>query len=206
MRRYRSNGTPIGFQKPYVVLPGNPPQVWEVDGCKDWDEVKEAVAAEKNSGRFGRSSEKLIIVMPRANMVGAYMSRASLRFANMNEAKLNVSRLEGADLYAASLISARMENSLLNGANLEKANMSGANLRESDLTAANLSFAIASYVDFSGADIRGANLTGARINGAEWHGTLVSNGTRIDLGELYQRGWRVVNSKLERIVLPRPHL
>ena len=72
----------------------------------------------------------------KANLSGADLSEANLRWANLSEADLREADLRWADLSGANL----------RGANLRWANLRGANLREADL---------------SGADLRWANLSEA---------------------------------------------
>ncbi len=86
-----------------------------------------------------------------ANLSGANLYRANLRWANLYRANLEEANLRWADL---------------EGANLEEANLSGADLRWANLRGANLYRANLSRADLSRADLRGANLSGANLEGA----------------------------------------
>jgi len=202
MRRYRRNGTPIGFQKPYVVLPGNPPQVWEVDGCKEWEEVPGVVALEAMAGKFGSDFDpsKAVTVMPGADLARSNLARSNLTRSN---------------LIRSNLIRANLSGANLRGAVFSFADLTRANLTRADLTSADLSYAYLSYADLSFADLRGADLSyanlsfadlrGADLRGADLNGAALGNAYRKPSDDLIP-GWRVVNSKIERILLPRPHI
>jgi uncharacterized protein YjbI with pentapeptide repeats len=86
----------------------------------------------------------------RANLTGAYLANADLRYANLRYATLR-----GADLTDANLRGAN-----LTGADLTDANMIGANLRYANMTSANL----------TNAYLRGANLTNAYMTGVNLRG------------------------------------
>ena len=70
--------------------------------------------------------------------------------------------LSGADLQGADLRWANLQGADLQGADLRRADLSGANLQGADLRRADLSGA-----DLSGADLQGADLQGADLSGAE---------------------------------------
>lgn len=144
MRRYRRNGNPIGDHKVYVVMPGSSPVVWEIKGCKHWEEVPETVALEAMAGTFGPDfdADKSFIIMPGAN-------------------------LSGERLYSVDLSGADLSGADLSGANLRLANLMGVNLRDSNLIYANLVVAQLESADLRGADFFGTQLWGADLKGAK---------------------------------------
>ena len=109
----------------------------------------------------------------RANLSGAYLIEADLRWANLMEAILREADLMEANLIRANLREANLREAFLYKANLYKANLSGAILREADLRGADLSVANLSGADLIGADLRGANLRGADLGGAKLDWPLV---------------------------------
>ena len=82
----------------------------------------------------------------RADLRGAYLSKAYLRGADLSKADLR-----GADLRGADLSKAYLRGADLSGADLSGAYLSGADLRGADLRGADLSGAYLSGADLSGA-------------------------------------------------------
>ena len=74
--------------------------------------------------------------------------------------------LSGANLRYADLRYADLSGASLSDANLRYADLSGANLRGADLSYADLSGANLRYADLSGADLCGADMRGADLSGA----------------------------------------
>jgi len=64
----------------------------------------------------------------RANLYGAYLSRANLSRANLSDANLSGAYLSRANLYGANLSDANLYGAYLSRANLSRANLSDANL------------------------------------------------------------------------------
>jgi len=87
----------------------------------------------------------------RADLSGANLSEADLRWADLSWANLR-----GADLRWANLSGANLRGADLSWANLSEANLRGANLREADLSWANLRGANLREADLSWANLRGA--------------------------------------------------
>jgi len=147
MRRYLRNGNPIGDHKVYVVMPGSVPVVWEIKGCRHWEEVPATIELEAMSGTFGPEfdPDKAVIIMPGANLRVANLSGANLRCANISGAKLSFADLIGADLSDADLSGAYLGDANLSGAYLIGANLSGADLIGADLSDADLREADLSY-------------------------------------------------------------
>ena len=83
--------------------------------------------------------------------------RADLRGANLCGADLKYANLRGADLSEADL-----RDTNLRGADLSKANLSDADLRHADLSDADLRGADLSDVDLRSANLRGADLSEAK--------------------------------------------
>jgi Pentapeptide repeats (8 copies) len=74
----------------------------------------------------------------RANLKGAYLVDADLKYANLKGAYLVDADLRYANLRGAYLVGANLEYAYLVGANLEYANLGGANLEYANLRGANL--------------------------------------------------------------------
>ena len=105
-----------------------------------------------------------------ANLSGASLQEAKLRFAHLDGADLQNAVLDDADLYfaqlrAANLSGARLRAANLSGAQLQAANLSGARLAGADLIAAQL----------QGADLNGAGLQGANLQRSELKLALLSD-------------------------------
>jgi len=71
-----------------------------------------------------------------ANLSGAYLREADLRWANLREANLRGASLYGANLSEADLSGANLRRANLRDTNLSGANLSEAYLREADLSGA----------------------------------------------------------------------
>ena len=166
MSRYRRNGTPTGDRRVYVVMPGwgkVPPKVWEVSGCKEWEEVEPVIAVEAMTGTFGPDFDlsRAVAIMPGANLYGAILRDANLEGADLRDANLEGARLYSVDLRGACLYRTNLEGASLSYANLRGAALESANLRGAALESANLEGA-----DLRGADLRDADLEGAKLEGA----------------------------------------
>ena len=101
----------------------------------------------------------------RADLRGADLEDADLRYADLRGADLR-----GADLRYADLRGADLEDADLRGANLRGADLRGADLRGAYLIGADLRGADLRGADLRGADLRGANLEGAYLIGANLRG------------------------------------
>jgi hypothetical protein len=113
----------------------------------------------------------------RADLSGANLSGADLRYADLSGANLSGADLRDADLSGADLRYADLSGANLSGADLRDANLkdadlkdaslSGADLRAADLRRADLSGASLSGASLRDADLRGASLSGASLSGAD---------------------------------------
>ncbi|EAE6961494.1 pentapeptide repeat-containing protein [Listeria monocytogenes] len=92
-----------------------------------------------------------------------YGERADLRGADLSGANLRFADLRGADLSGANLRFADLRGADLSGANLRFADLRGA-----DLNNANLSNADLSNVNLSNANFRGVDLSDANLNWVNW--------------------------------------
>ena len=129
----------------------------------------------------------------RANLSGAYLSRANISGANLSGADLPGANISGAYLSRANISGANLSGANLSGANISGANLSGAYLSRADLSGANLSGAYLSRADLSGANLSGANLSGANLSGAEnvyQFGPMPTSG-RICTAAWHESGWMV---------------
>ncbi len=81
------------------------------------------------------------LIMPNANLAGAYLLGANLQGAKLQGANLTGVYLNGANLSGANLGSANLSSATLLGANLSSATLTGANLTNANLQGANLTFA-----------------------------------------------------------------
>ena len=98
-----------------------------------------------------------------ANLRGADLSNADLRYANLRGADLSNADLRYADLRYADLSNANLRGADLSNANLRGANLSNAYLRYADLSNANLRGADLSNADLRYADLSGANTTNTKL-------------------------------------------
>jgi hypothetical protein len=96
---------------------------------------------------------------------GVVLVRADLR-----NAKLSRANLAGVNLHGATLCDANLTQARLAGADLGRADVSTANLTEADLSAAHLVGA-----NLYGADLRRAKLVGADLQGVVWGETILGD-------------------------------
>jgi len=160
------------------------------------DKLKEILAAHALWARGAAGGS-------RANLIGAYLSRADLSRANLIGADLIGAYLSRADLSRANLIGADLIGADLSRADLSRANLIGADLIGADLSDANLigadlSRANLSDADLSRADLRGANLIGANLIGADLIGADLSDA---DLSRANLRGANLRGAKNAEIVI-----
>jgi len=124
-------------------------------------------------------------VLKEANLRGANLEGADLRYvnlknanldgANLRDAKLTYSNLANADLQKANLLDAKLFKANLKGANLNQANLKRADLAITDLSNATLlstSLVGADLVEavLQKADLRNANLQSANLERAKLQG------------------------------------
>jgi len=112
----------------------------------------------------------------KANLSGADLKGASLRYVDLRDANLSCANLRGADLRDVDLRGADLRDVDLRGADLScanlryvdlrDANLSCVNLRGADLRDANLSCADLKGVSLRYVDLRDVNLRGASLRGA----------------------------------------
>lgn len=122
-------------------------QHWIHRDCKDWENMKADL-----SGADLRNAN-----LRYADLRGADLRNANLRYAYLSGANLCNADLRGANLRYAYLCGAYLRNADLRGAYLYGADLSGAYLSGANLRNANLCNA-----DLSGTYLRNANLSGAK--------------------------------------------
>ena len=155
------------------------PYVFDAMGYRTFANLREADVSTKPSNWTGvaaRLEEDLkksgLLEKARAELAqvkGAPLKGANLRYADaaltfLVRADLRGAKLQGADLFRANLRYAILDEAKLQGATLIYANLQGAtlgiaNLQEADLIGAKLQGAILFRANLQGADLRGANLT-----------------------------------------------
>jgi uncharacterized protein YjbI with pentapeptide repeats len=101
----------------------------------------------------------------RADLAGAFLPNADLRYADAARANL-----EGAVLIEADLSGANLGNARLAGADLKRAKLQNAEFHWTDLSEADLSGANLSGSSFIHTDLRKANLSSASLNGSRMTG------------------------------------
>ena len=116
----------------------------------------------------------------RANLAGAYLTRADLTRANLagadlTDADLTLDNLAGANLAGANLTRAYLTRAYLTRANLAgayltRANLAGAYLTRANLAGANLAGANLTDANLTRDNLAGANLTDAYLTGANLAG------------------------------------
>jgi hypothetical protein len=105
-----------------------------------------------------------------ANLSGADLSEANLRWANLSGADISGANLSEADISEADISGANLSGADISGADISEANLRWANLSGADISGANLSEADLSEADISGANLSGADLSGANLRGANLRG------------------------------------
>ena len=113
-----------------------------------------------------------------ANLTGASLRRADLTNANLTGAKLPIAVLEYANLTNANLEGVDLTDTNLRDAILIGANLEGVDLTRVNLTRANLQFVNLKGANLEGLDLTNANLGGANLEGAKFRG---ANLTRANL-------------------------
>ena len=103
----------------------------------------------------------------RADLRGADLTGADLRWADLRGADLTGADLRWADLRGADLSEADLSEADLRGANLSRADLSEADLSEADLSGADLREADLRGADLTGADLRESDLSRADLTGAD---------------------------------------
>jgi len=129
----------------------------------------------------------------RANLQGAFLSKANLegaglQHAHLENAFLNRAHLEGAILQGANMQGARLFQAKLQRADLRLADLQGANLMDvrlerSMLSLANLQGVDLSYTELRSAGLQGADLGGARVFETDLRGAALSS-AMVDRGTL----------------------
>lgn len=170
MRRYRRNGNPIGDYKVYVVMPGEDgegPVVWEIKGCRHWEEVPATIDLEAMSGTFGPyfDARKAVIVMPgsrlRCNLGGADLHMSNLSGSDMRYGLFLGTVFEGSDMAGVDL-----SQSLLKGSYLSDVDLSMANLEGSIVTDADMRRSLVKNSIFKDAELRRSNLESSDLEGS----------------------------------------
>ena len=144
-----------------------------VKTCRGWSYI--AIPTKLGSLRCRECHDELLLPEPYlrcADLSGADLSGANLRYADLSGADLKYADLSGADLKYADLSGANLSGADLSGADLSCADLSGANLRYADLSGANLRGA-----NLRGANLKYANLRYADLSGADLRDALYSNYT-----------------------------
>lgn len=103
-----------------------------------------------------------------ANLIGANLNRAFMRWADLSRSTLRGAYLWGADLSGTTLEQVDLSRAKLRGATMRWADLSGAKLTQANLRGATLSGAtlcrtILTRADFSWAELRWADLRGANL-------------------------------------------
>jgi uncharacterized protein YjbI with pentapeptide repeats len=91
-----------------------------------------------------------------ANLSGANLGGAELRYASLDGVNLSDAKLDRADLSDAELLNANLEGAELNDADLSRAVLEDAELNDVDLSRANLQGVALINTDLSHADLSGA--------------------------------------------------
>lgn len=123
-----------------------------------------------------------------ADLRGADLAGANLRFVSFALARLDGSNLFGADLSGASFRQADLFD-----ADLSETTLVNADFRAADLTSCNLVAANCTGVDFTGADLNGANLNHANLTAADLTGTDLRN---TDLSAVNFRNARLIGTQM----------
>jgi hypothetical protein len=95
-----------------------------------------------------------------------YLVKADLSGAKLRDANLRFANLSGAYPFEANLFGANLFEANLRGADLGLANLEEANLIKADLRGANLQWANLSVAELIGANLGGANLSEANLTAA----------------------------------------
>ena len=125
--------------------------------------------------RRGRCAE-----LNNANLIGATINNANMRYSKLTNADLSNSELmdtdlTGADLSNAKLASANLFDTIFESANLRSANLSNAVLRSARLRSADLSNGNLSNSNMKLANLSNANLSNSNLNNANLSKSNLSN-------------------------------
>jgi hypothetical protein len=122
-----------------------------------------------------------------AELCGAYLEEADIRYvhlegANLTGAHLKKAKLEGTHLEEAQLVRAHLWNAEIIGGHLEKANITHAKLVGANLYSAHLEMAKLQDASLEGADVKFAHLeatefTRANLKGADFSASVVDGST-----------------------------
>ncbi len=115
-----------------------------------------------------RASGSEIPFLSAADLRGANLVGADLRFASFGLARLDGADLTDADLSGASLRQADLFQGVLEGATITNADLRAVDAARCTFAGANLSGTDLTGGDFGKSDFRGANLHGANLMGADF--------------------------------------
>lgn len=149
-------------------------QHWLKKDCEGWEDMK----ANLNGANLSEANLRW------ANLSRANLSGANLRWANLSRAYFGGANLSEADLSEANLSGANFSGANLSWANLSGAYLSEANLSRAYLSGADLSDANLSGADLSRADLNGANFSGADLSEANLSSADLSRADRFRLGQI----------------------
>jgi uncharacterized protein YjbI with pentapeptide repeats len=143
------------------------------------------------------------VELQEANLSGAKLYGADLRFSdlsrtNLSNADFSHADLRGAKLYGADLRFSDLSRTNLNNADFSHADLRGAKLYGADLRFSNLSRTNLSNADLSNADLSNANLMGANLSNATLMMAKLTNATLIeaDFNEADLRGAKLYGADL----------
>jgi len=135
-----------------------------------------------------RASGSEIPFLSAADLRGANLVGADLRFASFGLARLDGADLTGADLSGASLRQADLFQAVLEGATITNADLRAVDAARCSFIGANLSGADLAGGDFARSDFKGANLHGTNLMGADFG--------RVDLTEADLREAHLIGTML----------
>lgn len=149
------------------------PRTWVGDtfalvGYRTWANFHRAEVSTKPAAWLGTGT---VTPADLAQVKGAALSGADLRFADGYEAFLVKADLTGARLAGASLIAAELIGADFTGADMRGTDLTGAKLQyavliRADLTGTNFTGASLDLADLSDANLAKADFTGTRLSGA----------------------------------------
>ena len=102
-----------------------------------------------------------------ANLTGALLQQADLRFAHLRRVIITSAILEGAFFWESDLQHANLNLSNFRKAQLKHSKFQHASIRFADFRGAYLKYAELQYVDFYATDLQGANLEFANLENAD---------------------------------------
>jgi uncharacterized protein YjbI with pentapeptide repeats len=101
-----------------------------------------------------------------ANLEGADLQGAYLRGAHLLGVDLHDANLQGADMYHVNLQEARLSGATMLGVDLNYAYLQYADLEGADLQGAHMRWAVLAWADLREANLRGANMDSASLHNA----------------------------------------